>query len=465
MKNYVKATILLCIIFVIAMTLYAVILWKGNGSSTLKNEEILLLNHITETAEDNWNDLDKLTDMTDIDETKAFIILGSESQVLYKSEGYEKLTAEAQVASVESAIKMGYPYRYIVVDNNVVGSAILLENGSEQYRSNRLRFFIGFGICGITFLIGVWLFGIYVKRRVITPFDRMSEFAGRVAEGNLDDPLLMDKDNMFGAFTESFDIMREELAESKKREVELQRKEKELIASLSHDLKTPITGIKLTTELLKAKLLKSMEQDELETENSETESGHKNSADKMAFEKDINDKLDNIYMKADQIDMLVSDLFSSTLEDLGEFKVNCQDEESFILNEIIKKNDSKGLVVYSEIPKLLISMDSKRMSQVIGNIISNSYKYAGTKIDVEYSVVDDYLEMVIRDYGKGVSSDELELITNKFYRGKNAESENKEGSGLGLYIAKSLMLKMNGELECDSNHQGFSVTLMIPISK
>ncbi len=456
MKNYVKATILLCIIFVIAMTLYAVILWKGNGSSTLKNEEILLLNHITETAEDNWNDLDKLTDMTDIDETKAFIILGSESQVLYKSEGYEKLTAEAQVASVESAIKMGYPYRYIVVDNNVVGSAILLENGSEQYRSNRLRFFIGFGICGITFLIGVWLFGIYVKRRVITPFDRMSEFAGRVAEGNLDDPLLMEKDNMFGAFTESFDIMREELSESRKREVELQRKEKELIASLSHDLKTPITGIKLTTELLKAKLLKSVEQ--------EKSSSTKNN-DAVSFENDINEKLDNIYMKADQIDMLVSDLFSSTLEDLGEFKVNCQDEESSILNDIIKKNDSKGLVSSSDIPKLLICLDSKRMSQVIGNVISNSYKYAGTKIDVDYSVVDDYLEMIIRDYGSGVSTDELELITNKFYRGKNAKSDNKDGSGLGLYIAKSLMLKMNGELECTSDDKGFSVTLMIPISK
>ena len=104
------------------------------------------------------------------------------------------------------------------------------------------------------------------------------------------------------------------------------------------------------------------------------------------------------------------------------------------------------------------------MSQVIGNIISNSYKYAGTKINVEYRLKDKYLEMIIKDYGPGVSSDELELITNKFYRGKQAEADNKEGSGLGLYIAKSLMVKMNGELICYSDDTGFAVTVLIPIS-
>ena len=136
----------------------------------------------------------------------------------------------------------------------------------------------------------------------------MKGFAENVAMGNLNEPLLMDQDNMFGAFTESFDIMREELAHSRQREIDLQRREKELIASLSHDLKTPITGIKLTTELLKAK----------------------NPDDAY-----IQDKLDNIYMKADQIDNLVSDIFTSTLDDLGEFKVNCQDEQSSVLSTIL----------------------------------------------------------------------------------------------------------------------------------
>lgn len=101
-----------------------------------------------------------------------------------------------------------------------------------------------------------------------------------------------------------------------------------------------------------------------------------------------------------------------------------------------------------------------------GNIITNSYKYANTKIDVDYSLIDDYLEMKIRDYGPGVSEEELPAVTNKFYRGKDAEKRQKEGSGLGLYISKSFMEKMDGDLICEraDENGGFSVKLLIPLS-
>ena len=244
---------------------------------------------------------------------------------------------------------------------------------------------------------------------------------------------------MFGVFSESFDIMREELAQSRKREQALQRKEKELVASLSHDLKTPLTGIKLSAELLKAKLMIQ---------------GIEN-LDQIVY---------NIYKKAEQMDFLVSDLFSYTLDDLNEFTVNCQDEESGVLGDIVKKNDDKGYIIQGTIPPVLIHIDVKRLSQVIGNIISNSYKYADTKIDVEYKMVDGYIEMRISDYGPGVPEGELQLITNKFYRGKGVEDAKKDGSGLGLYIAKTLMEKMDGEMICKSEGVGFTVILLIPLS-
>ena len=72
--------------------------------------------------------------------------------------------------------------------------------------------------------------------------------------------------------------------------------------------------------------------------------------------------------------------------------------------------------------------------------------------------------MSIRDFGPGVKDDELELITNKFYRGKQAEESGQDGSGLGLYIARNLMEKMNGELTASNAERGFVVTLLIPLS-
>ena len=99
---------------------------------------------------------------------------------------------------------------------------------------------------------------------------------------------------------------------------------------------------------------------------------------------------------------------------------------------------------------------------MIGNIIGNSYKYADTEIDVSYGYREHYLEMKIRDYGKGVEEEELPLLTNKFYRGK-AQASDKEGSGLGLYISAELMKKMQGQLIL-SNENGFAVTLLLPLA-
>jgi signal transduction histidine kinase len=103
------------------------------------------------------------------------------------------------------------------------------------------------------------------------------------------------------------------------------------------------------------------------------------------------------------------------------------------------------------------------MSQVIGNIISNSYKYADTDIDISYAFNGNFLEMSIRDHGEGVDPEETGFLTNKYYRGKK-NSPGKEGSGLGLYISAELMKKMNGQLICISDRKGFEVRLKIPLA-
>jgi signal transduction histidine kinase len=72
--------------------------------------------------------------------------------------------------------------------------------------------------------------------------------------------------------------------------------------------------------------------------------------------------------------------------------------------------------------------------------------------------------MQIADQGPGVPSSEIDLITNKFYRGKDWQDTDKDGNGLGLYIARSLMTKMNGDLIAESDGAGLKITLVIPLS-
>ena len=432
MKNYVRIVAIVCMIFLIGMIGFVAVSGVNFDTYSENNVDVIRLNDISETAKKNW---DNIQSMDKEDFGEDFVILDNGNNMLYSSSSVTENTN----LTVETAIKCRYPYSYVIMDNCVVGCVIMLDSGEDTYTSIQNRMFLAVAIFGLSILSGALLLGIYINKNIIVPFRKMKHFAVRVAEGKLDEPLMTEKNNMFGVFSESFDIMREELARTKKREHELQRKEKELVASLSHDLKTPITGIKLSAELLKAKL-----------EMNETDN-----LDRIA---------DNIYKKADQMNLLVSDLFTYTLDDLSEFTVNCQDEESGVLNDIIKKNDDKGRIAQKDIPGVLIHTDVKRLDQVIGNVITNSFKYADTEIDVNYRTIEGYLEMQIRDYGPGVPSEELPLITNKFYRAKEVVNTKKEGSGLGLYISKTLMEKMNGEMMCENEIDGFSVILLIPLS-
>ncbi|MBR4344290.1 MAG: HAMP domain-containing histidine kinase [Lachnospiraceae bacterium] len=433
MKNYYKIVIVIAILYFLAVLVLGFYVSREDSSDSVRGRDITILNDISMNAGEYWNNLEKLKEK---DYNADYVILNTENAVLFSSINNQK---SDEVYSVQSAIKKGYPYAYVIINNTVRGSVILLEDGLGRLHSLRNGMILGIAVFGVILVFIACIYGKYIEKNIVNPFDNMKDFAGRIAEGKLDEVLVMEKNNMFGTFTESFDIMREELNASRKREVELQRRERELVASLSHDLKTPITGIKVTTELLKAKV----------------------SAGKTDG---MDEKLDNIYKKAEQIDVLVSDLFSSTLEDLGEFKVSCSDEKASVLGDIVAKYDDKSKVAATEIPNVLIRIDTKRMSQVIGNIISNSYKYAGTKIDVSYRIEEEFLEMTIRDYGPGVPEEELSLIANKFYRGKQWANSKEEGSGLGLYIAKMLMEKMDGELLPESKGDGLSITLLIPLS-
>ena len=394
-----------------------------------KSVDPLLLNDLVQTVREHWSDPDTIDRSCFSMEVRIF----DHNDFLRYDGGGEMLSG---IGSPQDALWEGCLCLPVTEGSRFLGTVVIPDPDRVQYESTARRLRLAAILTGLLFLLCCGLYGLYVHRTIILPFRKMERFAVQVAAGNLDEPLMLEQDNLFGSFTHSFDIMRIELKEARQRENALKLKEKELVASLSHDLKTPITGIKLICELLSVK-----EQD--------------------AY---VSGKIESIHQKAEQINVLVSDLLASTLEDLGELTVNCRDESAAILHELLQEHDSRGLVEeQGGIPACLLLTDRQRMSQIIGNLISNSYKYAGTKIDVSYRFRDSFLEMAVQDYGEGVPADELDLLTNKFYRGK-FNSEGKEGSGLGLYIASALMEKMGGELICSNRSGGFCVTLLLPLS-
>jgi len=102
------------------------------------------------------------------------------------------------------------------------------------------------------------------------------------------------------------------------------------------------------------------------------------------------------------------------------------------------------------------------MPQVMDNIIANSYKYANTEISATTELDDDNFVIALRDYGQGVSQEDLPRLCIKYFRGTSAEGKN--GYGLGLFIAQYLVECMGGQLECLNADPGFLVRIHLKLA-
>jgi len=389
--------------------------------------DTVALNEITKQAALCWQDLNRLDDM---DFEYRFFILDNGGKLCYQSHGDLPDTLQA-------ALRVGFLPLDIIVDGKVVGKAVI-ETIPEAFvvqAQNKLTTAIIIAFVVLCALLIAVLMVLYAL--VIRPFGRLESFAHSISTGRFDEPLPMDRNNMFGLFTQSFDVMRTSLLEAREKQLALERAQKELIASLNHDIKTPITSISLISELLQA----------------------------SGVDPEVEEKLKVIDMKADQIGRLMNDMLHSALEELGELKVTPTCRESSELLGLFTSADYLSKTRIGPVPTCLVEFDMTRMEQVIGNIIVNSYKYAGTEIDVSFRIDEGFLHIDISDYGKGVNPDELELICTKFYRGENALALHKEGEGLGLYTAKQLMVKMGGGLEAINRDPGFTIKLWLPLSQ
>ena len=313
---------------------------------------------------------------------------------------------------------------------------------------------------------------LIVYRFEIKPVSEMENFASEIAKGNLDVPLPIHKNNMFGNFTESFDIMREELKASKERELEAEKAKREMVAELSHDLKTPVATIRATCEVLDLIYRKDIEKLENELK---AKADNFNDTDKEEAEQRLSglksnlEKIGYIYNKSDMINELVGSVFRATLDDMQEIKIEPKENESVTIESYFEGLKEYGnIIMDNHIPECLVYMDKLRMEQVIDNIVGNSYKYAGTDIHVSFDETEmvlpgngnkaSFIKITIRDDGPGVSEDDLPLLTEKFHRGSNAAD--KQGYGLGLYLANHYMEKQGGGMEY-YNDNGFVVELLV----
>ncbi len=278
---------------------------------------------------------------------------------------------------------------------------------------------------------------IFVRRSILAPFDKLKELPYELSKGNLTTPIKESKIRFFGRFLWGIDLLREHLEQQKSRELALIKEKKTLLLSLSHDIKTPLSAIKLYAKAL-SKGLYPEKKKQLEI-------------------------ADNINEKADEIESFVSQIVTASSEDFLELDVQ---NGEFYLSDLMTRisayyKEKLSLVQtgfsiekYSD---CLLKGDLDRSVEVLQNIIENALKYGdGKLVEITFSNEEDCRLITVKNSGCTLPDNELPHIFDSFWRGSNAQ--NKAGSGLGLYICRQLMHKMNGEIFAEISGDNMCVT-------
>lgn len=292
------------------------------------------------------------------------------------------------------------------------------------------------------FLIACFIGGMlwFIRTYLLIPFYRLRDLPYDLAKGNLSSPLPEYKNRYFNRFTWGMDLLREQLEYQKEAQLRLQKEKKTLILSITHDIKTPLSAIKLYAKALSEHLYEDADQQVLAARRIEA--------------------------RADDIEAYISQIVTASKEDFLHLETH---NTEFYLSAAIqaiqryygdKLDDLKIPLVIEPYPDCLVYGDESRCIEVFQNIMENAIKYGeGSEIRITFHEEEDHRLIRFHNAHCTLKEHELPHIFDSFWRGANAAAI--KGSGLGLYICRELLHQMEGDIYAVKNDECFAVTVVL----
>lgn len=300
---------------------------------------------------------------------------------------------------------------------------------TEVMRIIRWQFLI---ITGIVLIIGFFL-AWYVASKLSKPISEMSVTAKRWANG--DESAVFEPASNYSEITELADALNY-AKEGISKSGTLQR---DLLANVSHDLRTPLTMIKAYAEMIK----------DISGDNKQKRDKHTGV----------------IIEEADRLTMLVNDILNlsklqSSVDELELKEINLSELTERVIDRFSDFVENRGYKIEDNVaPDLLTVADEKKIEQVIYNLLGNSINYTGEDktVKVYLTAENDKILLEIIDSGKGISEEKLATIWERYYRFSETNTRPVKGTGLGLSIVKAILdshgLKfgVRSKKDCGSN--------------
>lgn len=285
-----------------------------------------------------------------------------------------------------------------------------------------------------------------ISQSIIKPLELLSYGADQIKNGNLDFDMTYESDDEFNQVCSDFDEMRMRLKETVQSNLKYEEDRKELVAGISHDLRTPLTSIKGYVEGLR--------------------DGVANTPEKQKK------YLDTIFNKACDMNSLVDSLFLFSKLDTGKFPfkfdiINVKDyiEEIYYMEKDDYQRKGLDITYTCELCNDVYSkIDCQEIKRVILNILNNSVKYKvkeTAKGNIYLYEKDDNIVFEISDDGEGIDESILKKIFVSFYRADPSRTNPNKGSGLGLAIAKYIVQAHDGSITAFNNN-GLTIQITLP---
>lgn len=273
-----------------------------------------------------------------------------------------------------------------------------------------------------------------VSRSILRPLNVLKRGTEEIKQGNLEFAVKCPSKDEIGEVCGAFEEMRLKLKDSIELQLQVEENRKELVSNISHDLKTPITSIKGYVEGI------------------------------MDGVADTPEKMDRyirtVYAKAVDMDRLIDDLFLFSKLDLKSLPFNFERTDIVkyfkdCSDELRLDFESRDITfsLETDLQSAVVAADREKLKRVVLNIIDNSAKYMDRpdgSIIIRLRDAGEAVEAEIRDNGRGIDSEELPYIFDRFYRADPSRNTATGGSGLGLAIARQIIEGHGGTIRAES---------------
>ena len=326
------------------------------------------------------------------------------------------------------SITVGTP---IYAKDGTLKGALLLHRTLDSLQETQQKALLVFGFCLVIALATASLLSLLLAHRFLRPVQHMEEFAKELAAGNYHLQSGIHQEDEIGSLAKSLDALACRLEDAKEQKDRLDKMRQDFLSNISHELRTPITVLRGTLELLSSGLVKD--------------------------EKKRQEYFSQMTSNVIGLQRLVQDLFELSRLQNADFKLetvdlNLTDALQDAVQAARQLGAPKEIQIMSPIASepILLRGDYGRLRQMFLMILDNAIKFSphGAAIHVTFQSEADHWHISIRDHGCGIPTDELPHIFERFH--SKREPRNKDGTGLGLPIAQAIAHRHGLYIRCES---------------